>query len=301
MKEVMRVETITPARAIELLERNDSNRPISDARVTEFSNLMVAKKFYLSADPICVGKDEKTKNAQHRLWAVIFTGLPQRFFVCYDVTDEEAALIDGNRSRTLRDRMVISGDGYISRKKEACVKGFYAYPTETKIAWTPALFLAAEEKAKQHLNFVEDYLTTDHDTTRFGVSSIVVAVARSHMFGISEDTLQGFLKTFVLTVDSGIEGKEKVENYVRHVHNRIMNDAVGPVSKRERDQYYLLVARTIAIFADGQEAPAKIYENKVDPFPLRRTYKDLISPYVIKFEGESFRDRQAALLDDEAA
>ena len=97
------IMTIGPAEAIKLLENNAGNRLISDRVVSQYAAEMKAGNWLETGNPINIGaKSGKLLNGQHRLWAIIESGVTLKFHVIYEVDEDGAfATYDTGRVRVL--------------------------------------------------------------------------------------------------------------------------------------------------------------------------------------------------------
>lgn len=69
------VEIISPKEAQAYLENNAKHRPIKDRKVAEYMAQMVDGRWRLNGKTICFDKDGRLLNGQHRLSAVVRSGV----------------------------------------------------------------------------------------------------------------------------------------------------------------------------------------------------------------------------------
>lgn len=104
------IETITPERAAEMLARNyASNRTISKAHVHELADSMRAGSFdSMNGQTIVVGTDGTLYDGQHRLSAIVETGIGFEFIV-FEADDAEEAYktIDMGKKRKASDYITL--------------------------------------------------------------------------------------------------------------------------------------------------------------------------------------------------
>lgn len=116
------IEFITPSYAAELQANNyEFNRDLIKANVNDLKKMMVDGNFVLSNDAVVIDGDGVMKNAQHRMEAVIQSGIGQWFVVMRNVTHDMGSIIDTGRSRKMADRISFSGTK-ISRKQCSIVR-----------------------------------------------------------------------------------------------------------------------------------------------------------------------------------
>jgi hypothetical protein len=104
---------ITPAIAVNLLRRNrpGANRKVDPATVFYYANQMERGQWQATGQPILVGSNGGLLDAQHRLYAVVVSGVTIKSFV---VTDIEPipnlfAYIDNSRPRTAATALQTAG------------------------------------------------------------------------------------------------------------------------------------------------------------------------------------------------
>jgi Ca2+-binding EF-hand superfamily protein len=103
------VKLITPELAKELLENNKSNRKISLPKVRDYANQMSAGKWKVNGDCIRISKSNITLDAQHRLLAIIRSGVPILQVFVTDLDDDVFDTIDTGKSRNASDILSIYG------------------------------------------------------------------------------------------------------------------------------------------------------------------------------------------------
>lgn len=104
----MRIEMIGPDRAIELLENNKTNRPISKNQVLRYADMMRAGQWQLTPQGITVSENGNLLDGQTRLSAIKVTGLTLPFCVFTMPGHENAMGVIFDRGKT-RSAMEITG------------------------------------------------------------------------------------------------------------------------------------------------------------------------------------------------
>lgn len=102
------IETITPQRALQLLDRNyPQNRDMREHRCAHLSRAMEHGKFLLTHQAIAISPkpDEWLLDGQHRLRAIILANTPVKLVVAYDVPVEVYSVLDSGMSRTMSERL----------------------------------------------------------------------------------------------------------------------------------------------------------------------------------------------------
>lgn len=101
--------TITPAMAEEMLTYNDRNRPVSKSRVNNYAEQMKGDNWRYTGVPIIFSDKERLIDGQHRLLAVIDSGVSIAVDVVFDKPDESFYFIDVGGTRTAGDIFAING------------------------------------------------------------------------------------------------------------------------------------------------------------------------------------------------
>lgn len=99
--------TVTPEMAINLLENNRNNRPLSHRKVEMMVNDIKSGKFELTHQPIAISEDGKLIDGQHRLTAVCESGIPVDMFVAYNAP--RSTKIDIGKPRDVRTSLYMAG------------------------------------------------------------------------------------------------------------------------------------------------------------------------------------------------
>jgi hypothetical protein len=103
------VESITPERAAELLGRGGANRPLSDGKVKEWAAAMRAGEWRLTHQGIALGPTGEVLDGQHRLTAVVRSGVTVEMMVARDMPAELFPVIDAGKVRNNADALAIAG------------------------------------------------------------------------------------------------------------------------------------------------------------------------------------------------
>jgi hypothetical protein len=97
------VVLITPQTAQAMLRGNTGNRHLSPARVEHYARMMREGLWTISNDAICVSPEGRLLNGQHRLSAIVMTGVAVRMPVMENVTEAAFKNMDQGRKRSVSD------------------------------------------------------------------------------------------------------------------------------------------------------------------------------------------------------
>ena len=100
---------ITPDMAAKMLELNSMNRNISQLNVTRYANDMASGAWDQNGETIKVAEDGTILDGQHRLWAIIESGVTVTMIVVYNVQKKAIGSIDSGIIRYFRDLLKIKG------------------------------------------------------------------------------------------------------------------------------------------------------------------------------------------------
>lgn len=105
------VMTITPEIANEMLKKNTSNRNINRHHLLALSTAMERGDWHLNGQTVSFDTNGDLQDGQHRLAAVIKSGVPTQMLVVRGVDPEARATVDVGRKRTVADELMIRGEG----------------------------------------------------------------------------------------------------------------------------------------------------------------------------------------------
>lgn len=102
-------EVVTPAIAQRWLERHDRNRPIRTVWVEQLARAMTDGKFQVNGETIKIGTDGSLLDGQHRLSAIVKSGVSVTMAVARNVPPDSFSTIDSGRSRSMSDVLMVQG------------------------------------------------------------------------------------------------------------------------------------------------------------------------------------------------
>lgn len=103
-------ENITPEKAKTLLGNNPTNRPHRLDHSKYLANEMICGHWRFNGDPIRVCEDGRVMDGQHRLMAVILSGITIDSNITYGLPWEVFKTIDTGRRRSAADVLAINGE-----------------------------------------------------------------------------------------------------------------------------------------------------------------------------------------------
>lgn len=101
------VVTITPREAAKWLEHNKANRPLTKNHVLFLANELKAGHWRLNGQAIIIAEDESILDGQHRLHAIIESGIKMTTMVVYGVDREAFTTMDTGKVRSPGDTLCL--------------------------------------------------------------------------------------------------------------------------------------------------------------------------------------------------
>ncbi|WP_157509211.1 hypothetical protein [Luteipulveratus halotolerans] len=129
------IETITPERATELLANNPHNRPLVASRVAALVHALESGQWRLTHQGIALAADGALLDGQHRLTAIVRTGVTVELQVSR-MKDDVFDVIDTGRARGAR--RPASAAGVPGPQRSAALTGKPAEPDIDRRARPPA-------------------------------------------------------------------------------------------------------------------------------------------------------------------
>lgn len=124
---------ITVAMALDMLTVNESNRHVRGEDVVRWARAMKDGKWMDAGDTIKFSRDGKMIDGQHRLLAIIESGMPQFYSIVTGLDPKAFNVIDTGRIRTASDAISIMGYKHTSILA-AAIKGDIYYRKHGKTA-----------------------------------------------------------------------------------------------------------------------------------------------------------------------
>lgn len=124
----MRLETISPAKAREYLKRNTTNRPLRQNHIDRMVLTIQNKEWVLNGETIKFDKEGNLRDGQHRLHAIVVSGIPCQAYVLRGIDASAFDTIDQGKCRNLNDILAIAHEKHYSTTA-AALRWLYAFET----------------------------------------------------------------------------------------------------------------------------------------------------------------------------
>lgn len=130
-----RVQSISPAKASEMLVANTANRPLTKGKVREFAAAMGRGEWLVTHQGIAFDVDGLLVDGQHRLAAIIEADLPVEVTVFTDVPKGTFDVLDTGKRRNAADVLAIEGEKSATMLA-AMVRTVFLYENRPDANWT---------------------------------------------------------------------------------------------------------------------------------------------------------------------
>ena len=259
------VETITPVIASALLETNVNNRNIRQTRVDQYASDMTNGAWHFSGDPIKVSETGILLDGQHRLWAVVESGVTLDFLVIRGLPDEIYTILDSGLPRAMSD--VFQHEGIVNHGVVAStVRNFLGYKRDWLLDTNRMVKISRDEQV--------EYAMAHDDSLQWAVR-----VSKRTRHGIGRCSTVAWA-AFALAIEE-VHGREKAEEFLNPVSTGVALDhgdprlglrnwAIQRSTRRAANDPALQLATSILTFnkwINGKRAvQAKVWDRST-PFP----------------------------------
>ena len=253
---------MTPALAEDLLTHcNTHNRTLADAHVETLANEMRAGRWQLTHQGIALSPNRVLLDGQHRLWAVVMSGVtvPMRIFI--NEPPEAMAVIDTGKTRSNDQILSLSGGiGHVGRDElatlRALIAGLGCYKRRS----------AGEElgllvKHREEITFAEEMLAGKRQFRGIATSITKAVLARAWY---SCD--RAMLRHFADVLQTGSPAGENDQPLVL-LFQFLIGSSGGKVARPELRERYAKIERALAAFLKGEKL-ARLYGTPEELFPL---------------------------------
>lgn len=121
-------ELITPEIASKMLENNNSNRLLNTTVIDKYVEDLKNGEWFQNGEAIQIDENGNLLNGQHRLMAIVKSGLPFYFVIIRNIKKEDSKIYDRGRTRSVGDTLFMNGcDKRISRNAPAIARVYYNF------------------------------------------------------------------------------------------------------------------------------------------------------------------------------
>jgi hypothetical protein len=271
-----RIVNVTPKLAAEWLERNHCNRPISRKMVEEYKWLIDQGKFYLTHQGVAFDDQDRLRDGQHRLQAIVEAETPVKMVVATGLNEDALQAIDGGRKRTDQQVLSMAHGEYISSFVTAIARemfggGLHLGTPQRQIKPMRLELINFYETHREAILFAANHFR-DHQTG-LSIAYIAAAIARAY-YHCPQKKLARFAEVLAHGYSRDGEGIViKLRNYILRVRR------TGPKTAMQRDDIYAKVERAIQAFVKNEEAATLTgVRTEIFPLPEDEALKQRIAP-----------------------
>lgn len=206
---IIQNEVITPEIAKAMLDANIGNRKINKAQVEMLAGAMERGEWRLTHQGIAFYEDGTLADGQHRLQAIIESGVTASFMVARGLPKEEQSVmaLDAGKLRTFKDACSISGKS-VNNAWVVVAKGVeFGFKRRPKLTFKQQLDLV--EKYRDALEFV--FSVAGKPKARITISPLRAALVSFYIEGGSK----AVIKEFCNTLYSGFYDKPVMRNAIK--------------------------------------------------------------------------------------
>ena len=224
---------VTPELAAEWLKKNDNNRPLSRAAVETHKRNLIAKNFRTTHQGIALDSKGRLRDGQHRLLAIVESGVAATMLVTEGLSDSDLQAIDDGRKRTAKDILSMAYKEPVSAYTTALAREMYiggwhlAEGVKRRLPSRQELvdFFGEHSEA---IEYASNKLKLQTSGLRMSFIGAVIARAFTHL---SERKLSQFARTLVTGM--GGEEMELVIRLRNHILRTLRDGARGAVTRDE--------------------------------------------------------------------
>ena len=204
-------QLITPAYASELLKMNTNNRTVRDSKVEALAQSMRKGEWELSNDAITISEGNVLLNGQHRLLAVVRSGVPCNFILYTGAPDSTFDIMDTPALRSVGDAIQRRG-GNNTARTSSVISLVSRWNADYENEWETLFRYGREARGtrKEHLSYYDEnsglvakWLAVAQNVV--GKNVALVPITQLAAFGLfletkmnhSEEKISGFFKQLI--------------------------------------------------------------------------------------------------------
>lgn len=257
------VTDITPELAKEWLNSNKNNRQVDQKRVDEYADLMEKGLFLVTNDAIGFDTNGRLFNGQHRLWAIVKSGVTTRQVVIHNADPDVFKVADQGKRRT--NAQTLSTMGYENTQILSTLAGLvikWEEGTLLSLARTKPIASMETIACIKRWPILPDCVSVAHQHTgRKGISFSTSVVA----FTIWLANFEGQKAEYVAWIErlaSGIATPDSPELAL----NRRFRNKVGSSREEIREQCALLI-KAYNYSMNGKKIQILTWKSEEEKFP----------------------------------
>lgn len=266
---------ITPEMATQLMGLNSGNRPLNSAVVSKYADMMRRGEWKFTGDTIAISNTYRLLNGQHRLSAIIKSGIPQKYNIQTGLEDSVFDVLDTGKNRTSSDVLSIAGYSYTNTIPSAVkiIDMYYSFKIKNttsmrvkhKMSNTEILKWIDRHDAKEALEKYAQIAVRLYGASRFLSHSTYCAFL--YIFGNkNRDRAIDFFET--LASGENISASHRSSIFL--LRKRLIDTQLKSIRMSNQDEKWALLIKAWNAFRDNRELKQLSYNPDNEPFPVAK-------------------------------
>ena len=249
---------VSPDMANKILENNTVNRKAKPSMVAFLAEEMISRRFVYNGESIIISETNKLLDGQHRLLAIVESGISCMLNIEYGVADSAMNTIDTGSARTAGDVLEINGIEHSKNISGAIRLILDEMGTKPK---RPHLTVKGKKVGTIKISHSEilDFYNNNTDKIRAfylycshlyssGIKVIPPAHATAYLYLMSKSNDLDLVKSFIREIYTGVQ--EGQSNAAIKAHKKLVNDKISISSMAKREKINLILY-AFAKYRDG--------------------------------------------------
>lgn len=239
--ETIGIEVIGKKEALEILQRNTINRPISRANVEFIKSEMMGGSFKVNGSTIVISSDGVLLDGQHRLQAISELEITIPAIVVRGVSDTVFSTIDTGKSRSHRDVFNSKKVKYANEVSVACRKILDEFQSKREYVQNSKVKLSNTDvfefyyKNKDELDNMAEFCAHLYTTE---TKTVVMSTAIAMLFLLSKEDRQK-ARSFIRELYTGT--KENISDAALILRKRLINHKIDGYKVDEANMRALFI------------------------------------------------------------
>ncbi|HKS97907.1 MAG TPA: hypothetical protein VJT31_00125, partial [Rugosimonospora sp.] len=213
-----KVQTVSPKKAAEYLQRNTANRPLSKRTVREFAEAMRRGEWQVTHQGIAFDTTGALVDGQHRLAAIVEADMPVDVTVFTEVPVGAFDVLDTGKRRNAADVLAIEGEKS-AVMLAAMVRTVWLYENRPELGWSGGDAGVSNHQIVQTLEQhpkLRDYITIGEQIAT--ATGVIKSAAAAASYLVSQASSRDLSPWF----DGIVEGTGLVKGDPRLLFRRVM-------------------------------------------------------------------------------
>jgi hypothetical protein len=256
-----KVEQVTPMLANVFLNNNTHNRPVKKSTLAQYARDMRNGNWRLTHQGIAIDGNGRLIDGQHRLMAIVETGVTVPMMVCREMADDVQPVIDDHARRTAGDALSLLREERITQEDVAVLRIVLELSSGRMQKVTKSDLGAALDQFGKSLGFVRDFIATKERGTTSAPPWGAVLIAWHYVEDL--DRLRQFCLIFrgmeLCTDDS--------DSAAQSLRDTLLRNGMGGGASARREVFGK-TKRAIAAFSRRQPLSKIQAAHDLFPYPL---------------------------------